>query len=117
MTLNVEKTLKKIEDFYGEVPFILKEISKDEKDFITSVQKLFCLMGSNKVFSPKETELFAIAGAVGNDGKYCLAFHIRQALNFGATEEEIFQVILIAALMGESSALAVGLRELKEAQK
>ena len=39
MTLNVEKTLKKIEDFYGEVPFILKEISKDEKDFITSVQK------------------------------------------------------------------------------
>jgi len=114
MTLNVEKTLKKIEDFYGEVPFILKEISKDEKDFITSVQKLFHLMGSNKVFSPKETELFAIAGAVGHNGNHCLAFHIKQALNFGASEEEIFQVILIASLMGESSALAVGLRKLKK---
>lgn len=114
MTLNVEKTLKKIEDFYGEVPFILKEISKDEKDFITSVQKLFHLMGSNKVFSPKETELFAIASAIGNNGNHCLAFHIKQAIKFGATEEELFQVILIAALMAESSSLAVGLRKLKE---
>lgn len=114
MSLNVEKTLKKIEDFYGEVPFILKEISKDEKDFITSVQKLFHLMGSNKIFSQKETELFAIAGAVGNDSNHCLTFHLRQALKFGATEEEIFQVILIAALMSESSALAMGLRKLKE---
>lgn len=114
MTLNVEKTLKKIEDFYGEVPFILKQMSKDEKDFIPSVQKLFHLIGANKVFSPKETELFAIAGAVGSNGSHCLAFHIKQALNFGATEEEIFQVILIAALMSESSALAVGLRKLKE---
>ncbi len=114
MTLNVEKTLKKIENFYGEVPFILKEMSKDEKDFVPSVQKLFHLMGSNKIFSPKETELFAIAGAVGSNGAHCLAFHIKQAFNFGATEEEIFQVILIAALMSESSALAVGLRKLKE---
>ncbi len=112
-TLNIEKTLKKIEDFYGEVPFILKEISKDEKDFVTSVDKLFHLIGSNKVFSQKETELFAIAGAVGNDSNHCLAFHLRQALKFGATEEEIFQVILIAALMSESSSLAVGLRSLK----
>jgi len=112
-TLNIEKTLKKIENFYGEVPFILKEISKDEKDFVTSVDKLFHLIGSNKVFSPKETELFAIAGAVGNDSNHCLAFHLRQALKFGATEEEIFQVILIAALMSESSSLAVGLRSLK----
>jgi len=112
-TLNIEKTLKKIENFYGEVPFILKEISKDEKDFVTSVDKLFHLIGSNKVFSPKETELFAIAGAVGNGSNHCLAFHLRQALKFGATEEEIFQVILIAALMSESSSLAVGLRSLK----
>jgi len=114
MTINVEKTLKKIEDFYGEVPFILNEISKDEKDFTTSVQKLFHLMGSNKVFTPKETELFAIAGAVGNNGSHCLAFHIKQALTFGATEEEVFHVILIAALMSEPSSLAVGLRRLKE---
>ncbi|NMC60920.1 MAG: carboxymuconolactone decarboxylase family protein [Candidatus Methanofastidiosa archaeon] len=116
-TLNVEKTLKKIEDIYGEVPFILREISRDEKDFVTSVQKLFHLMGSSKVFSPKETELFAIAGAVGNNGNHCLAFHLRQAIKFGATEEELFQVILIAALMSESSSLAIGLRKLKEAQK
>jgi AhpD family alkylhydroperoxidase len=89
-------------------------MSKDEKDFVTSVQKLFHLMGSNKVFSSKETELFAIAGAVGHNGSHCLAFHIKQAFKFGATEEEIFQVILISALMGESSTLAVGLRKLKE---
>ena len=113
MTINVEKTLKKIEDFYGEVPLYLMKYRKMKK--ISPLQsKSFFILWVQIKYSHQKKLNFCNSWCRGNNGSHCLAFHIKQALTFGATEEEIFHVILIAALMSESSSLAVGLRRLKE---
>jgi len=53
----------------------------------------------------KTKELISIALSVEAQCKWCIAFHTKEALKHGATNEEIMEASLVAALMGGGPAM------------
>jgi len=53
----------------------------------------------------KHKELIAIALSIATHCKWCIAFHIKQALKNGATREEITDASWVAILMGGGPSL------------
>lgn len=53
----------------------------------------------------KTKELIAVALSIARDCEWCIAFHVKDALNAGATEEEILEAAWMAILMGGGPAL------------
>ncbi|HNZ87978.1 MAG TPA: carboxymuconolactone decarboxylase family protein [Methanofastidiosum sp.] len=108
-----EELLKKIKEKYGEIPFVTQELSKDEEYFVPRTKRVIHLMGGSAL-DTKTAELAAVAAATALKTPFCLDVHIRNAINAGATVDELFNVIEIAALISESSALGMSLREYRK---
>jgi len=105
-----------LKNFYGEVPKIY-EIMKDYNQEVIVTQ----FIKNQSIFKERKSkltlkikELIALSAAVALGCKHCQEVHMNAALQAGATKEQIFETILISALIAESSTLAVSLRELKK---
>ena len=60
-------------------------------------------MGSIKkegVLSTKTKELIGVALSVSKQCKFCVAWHVKNALDNGATREEIIEATMVAATLG-----------------
>lgn len=57
------------------------------------------------VLSTKTKELIAVSLSVVKQCKWCIAFHVKNALNSGASPEEIMEAAWVAVLMGGGPAL------------
>ena len=57
------------------------------------------------VLSTKTKELISVALAVACRCKWCIAFHTKNALDAGATEDEIMEACFVATLMAGGPAL------------
>lgn len=55
--------------------------------------------------STKTKELIAIALSLSSACEWCITFHVRKALEFKATEEEIMEAANVAVLMAGAPAL------------
>ena len=53
----------------------------------------------------KQKELIAVALAVSRQSEWCLAYHTKQAILAGATDEEIVEAAWMAVLLGGGPAL------------
>ena len=53
----------------------------------------------------KTKELISIALSVACHCKWCIAYHVKNALDAGATEDEIMETCFVAALMGGGPSL------------
>lgn len=102
------------EKMLGSLPFIFT-VLKERPEY-------FALMGiaDEMVCRPrhlpaKTAELVAIAAAAGAGAESCLRVHMQAAAKEGANREEIYDVILIAALIGKTRVLAPALREFRSA--
>ena len=58
-----------------------------------------------KELTMKEKSLIALAIAVVKQCEYCIAVHLKEALEAGVSDEEIFEACGIAILMGGGPAL------------
>lgn len=56
--------------------------------------------------SPKVKELIALAVAVKSQCETCIAWHVHDAMEAGATREEMMEALGVAILMGGSPAVA-----------
>ncbi|MEM3585817.1 MAG: carboxymuconolactone decarboxylase family protein [Candidatus Jordarchaeaceae archaeon] len=110
----VEEILKNMREEYGEIPYIAKSMGeKRPETFIFNALQTLFIMKQPKAVSPKIAELLAIAAATAIGCEHCIDFHIRTATRqFGASTDEIFDAIMIASLISQSSKLAVALRKL-----
>ncbi|GAB6148697.1 carboxymuconolactone decarboxylase family protein [Stetteria hydrogenophila] len=54
----------------------------------------------------KTKELIAVALAVAAHCEWCIAFHVKQALDAGAKPEELMEAAWVAVLMGGGPSLA-----------
>jgi AhpD family alkylhydroperoxidase len=68
-----------------------------------------------KHLPPKTAELVALAAALSASAEFCVPVHIRAAAKEGASRDEIYDTIMIAALIGKIRILAPALRELCDA--
>jgi len=101
-------------EMLGSMPFILPVLRERPEYFVLSslADEMVC---RPKHLSPRTAELVALAAAAGSGAEYCMKVHIRAAAKEGASRDEIYDTILIAALVGKTRVLALALRELCDA--
>ena len=98
-------------EMLGSLPFILPVLRERPGYFALSslADEMVC---RPEHLPPKTAELVALAAAAATGAEFCLAVHIRAAAKEGASRDEIFDTIMIAALVGKTRVLAPALREL-----
>ena len=102
-------------EMLGSMPFILPVLRERPEYFALSslADEMVCWP---KHLPPKTAELVALlAAALSAGAEFCVQVHIRAAAKEGASRDEIYDTIMIAALIGKTRILAPALRDLCEA--
>lgn len=94
----------------GGLGLMLTMLSRRPEVFVPHVLQGMHLYAEPKAIDPKTAELAAVAASAALMCDYCLDAHMRAALSKGATLDEIFDVLLVAGAIAESSTLAVAFR-------
>jgi len=95
---DMKKTLGEVKRSLGELGKEYPELMKTFSGFMGAVEKEGAL-------SHKVKELISISLSIVAKCKWCIAFHVKNALDAGATKEEIMETCFVAALMGGGPAL------------
>lgn len=93
--------LKKVQQDMG-------ELGKVNPDIMAGFSKLHQAAGSDGALDPKTKELIALAIGIVVRCDGCIAFHVHDAMEAGATDEEIADAIGVAILMGGGPAVVYG---------
>jgi 4-carboxymuconolactone decarboxylase len=101
------------EKMLGTVPFILRVMARRPEFMIFSSLKDFYALRP-KSLDAKTAELLAVAAAASAGADKCLKVHMAAAEKAGASEDEILDAILIAAVIGQTRVLAESLRAFQE---
>jgi len=94
----------------GEVGLLLRVLSRRPEVFVPHVLQGVQLYETPRAIDAKTAELAAVAAAAALMCEHCLDAHMRAARRKGATLEEIFDVLLVAGAIAESSTLSVAFR-------
>jgi 4-carboxymuconolactone decarboxylase len=78
----------------------------------SSLKDFYTLRPKN--LDAKTSELLAVAAAASAGADKCLKVHMSAAEKAGASEDEILDAILIAAVIGQTRVLAESLRAFQE---
>ncbi len=106
--------LAEMQEMLGTMPVILPMARERPQTFVfTALADLQIARPPN--LPPKTAELVAVAAAASAGASHCLKVHIRAAKKEGASRDEIYETIQIAALIGKTNVLAAGFRELADA--
>jgi AhpD family alkylhydroperoxidase len=98
----------------GQVGLLLRVLRRRPEVFVPHVMHGTRLYHAPKAVDPKTAELAAVAAAAALMCEHCLDAHMRAARRKGATLEEIFDVLLIAGAIAESSTLSVAFRKFRQ---
>lgn len=106
-----DDVLEDMTTMLGSKPFIFPVLRERADTFALS------MLADYHVFRPehlpaKMAELSAVAAAAGAGADKCLKVHINAAIKEGATRDEIFDVLMIAATIGKTKVYASALRQL-----
>ncbi len=74
-------------------------------------------VGEDGALSVKVKELIVLGVLASRGLQYGVAAHMRRAIAYGATKEELFEAIKAAAVPGGGVAYSVGVRALKELEQ
>jgi AhpD family alkylhydroperoxidase len=105
-----DNILEDTQKMLGSMPFILPVLRERPEYFALSslADEMICRPAH---LSPKIVELVSLAAAASAGAEYCINVHIRAAVKEGATRDEIYDTIMIAALIGKTRVLGPALRE------
>jgi len=107
--------LEDTKEMLGSMPFILPVQKNERPDYFALMCIADDMLCRPPNLSAKTAELVTLAAAAASGANQCLKFHIRAAAKEGATKGEIFDTIMIAALVGKTKILASALRDFSEA--
>ena len=85
-----------------------ENLGKFSKNSPKQMQAFMDFMGAVEgkgALDEKQKELISVALSVTGHCKWCIAFHVKNALQKGATKEEILEAGWVAVLMGGGPAL------------
>ncbi len=110
----VDEILESIKEEYGDIPLIAKSMgSRRPETFIFNALQNVFIMKRPKAVSQKMAELLAIAAATAIGCEHCVDFHVKTAMRLGASQDEIFDAMMIAGVMAQTSKLSIALRKLE----
>lgn len=110
----VDEMLSMVKQYYGEVPHILEAMRNSPNLLLQKMRYETALNREMRHLDPKIIELITIAVAAALRCTHCLKLHTRVAQRMGATREEIFDTVLLAASIANASVFAEGTRALDQ---
>ncbi|MBN1280505.1 MAG: carboxymuconolactone decarboxylase family protein [Candidatus Thermoplasmatota archaeon] len=84
---------------------MMEELSKHQPETLRHFKAFMGSTLKEGVLDAKTKELVAVGTAITARCKYCIAIHVEKALKAGATKEEIYEVAVVAILMGGGPAM------------
>ena len=97
---------REMETYYRKFGELLAELRKDYPKFVESFMEFFEATEGEGKLDRKTKELISVALAVKSQCPFCIAFHVKNALNLGATDKEVLEAAFLAVLMGGGPSLA-----------
>lgn len=84
----------------------LQTLAKDAPEYMKAFTGLVKEAEKEGALSLKTKELISIALGITGHCIHCIAFHVKNAIDAGATRQEIYEAGLVAGLMGGGPAIA-----------
>ena len=92
--------MENMKNLLGEVNTSLEHLGKNHPDFMKAFAGFMGEAEKPGAIDKKTKELISIALSITSHCKWCIAFHVKGALDAGANKEEIMETCFVAALMG-----------------
>jgi AhpD family alkylhydroperoxidase len=97
--------MENMKEILGEVQNSLQHLGKDYPDLMKAFSGFMGAVERPNALDRKTKELISIALSIVAHCKWCIAFHVKGALDSCATKEEVMESCFVAALMGGGPAL------------
>lgn len=94
-----KKRLERIAEVYGFVPVVNQVLSERPDYFLPTSELSGNIFEHKTVFDTKTKHLMALCAAAAIGGEHCMRNQMKDAVNCGATEDEVLEVLEIAAYM------------------
>jgi len=111
---HVQRVLDRVRKVYGQVPLVSDVLSKRPDMFIPYSDLSSAVLFKPKFMDQKSMELAAIAAGSALGAEHCLMVHFKQAAKYGASEDEMFDAVMVGAMMAMTASQAVAYRKLNE---
>ncbi|KXA90089.1 hypothetical protein AKJ57_04455 [candidate division MSBL1 archaeon SCGC-AAA259A05] len=83
----------------------LRRFGEEGPEKMEAFHRILGAVAKEEALSKRYKELIAIALSITQECEWCIAFPVKNALEVGATEEEILEAMWMALLVGDSPAL------------
>ena len=83
-----------------------QQIGEVDKGYLDAVMNLIKEAEKPGALTTKEKELISIALGIAAHCAYCIALHVKNAIDAGATRQEIMEASFVAGLMGGGPSIA-----------
>jgi AhpD family alkylhydroperoxidase len=84
---------------------MMKELSKHQPESMRDFKSFMGKVLKEGTLDTKTKELITLGTAITARCKYCIALHVKKALDAGASKEEILETATVAILMGGGPAM------------
>ncbi|MFP4034287.1 MAG: carboxymuconolactone decarboxylase family protein [Desulfovermiculus sp.] len=82
------------------------KLARTQKDFVRAMMNLSEMAAQDGALPRKMKKLIFVALSVQQKCSYCIAHHVHDAMDAGATAEEIYEAAQVAVAMGGGPSLA-----------
>ena len=84
----------------------IKKLSRSNGEFVRSMMNLSEMAAKDGALSGKMKKLVFVALSIQQRCEYCIVHHVHDAMQAGATAEEVYEVAQVAVAMGGGPSLA-----------
>lgn len=109
-----ETILNYLRERDGGVGLMLSVLSRRPEVFVPYILQGVQVYDTPRAIDPKTAELAAVAASAALMCEHCLDAHMRSARRKGASLDEIFDVLLVAGAIAQSSTLSVAFRRFRQ---
>jgi AhpD family alkylhydroperoxidase len=92
-------------ELMNEIETNLETLSEKTPDEMGAFNEFIEKIETKGALNKKQKELIAVALAVAAHCEWCISYHVKNALEEGASEQEILEAAWVAVLMGGGPAL------------
>lgn len=92
-------------DLLDEVNSSLKKMGKENPEIMKAFSSFMGEVEKKGALDTKTKEIIAVSLSVACKCKWCIAFHVKKAIEAGANKKEIMESCFVAALMAGGPAL------------
>jgi AhpD family alkylhydroperoxidase len=112
----VKERLEKIRKIYGFVPLVSDVLSERGDMFIPFTDLTASVFLRPRYLDQKTVELAAISSGAALASEHCLGVHIEQAKSLGASEDEIFEAMMVGSMMAMNKSQSVAFRKFNDSR-